>query len=508
VSAMINIQKIKLEKGLQGIVNQNIMDMDYENTEDPAFLDLREQAMYAINHRDFFYRLLNNMIGFITETINLISLGILISILNPLLIAVLLLICAINSFFNAKQKESNFFWDNTFNVFARRLGYFHSITNDFSTGGDSRIYNIKELLNEEFDYFNDKSYETNIRAMKKSGLYHGLISINEQMQLLAIYIYIAYKVFTGAIGIGDFVMYVNAASQFGKSMFNMMNNFGDFRFISQYLDIYKKLLNVEKTKKAESKKTLDTDEIHIEFRDVSFKYPRAEQYTLKNISVKINPREKLAVIGENGAGKTTFIKLLCGLYKPTSGEILINGVNISEYGYESYIQKISAVFQDFKILACSIKENVAFDNCGSGEKIREALAKSGIFEKTKTLPGGIDTQIYKYFDEDGIELSGGENQKLAISRAIYKDSPIIVLDEPTASLDPYAEHEIFCRLNEISENKTVIFISHRLSSCKICDKVIVFDKGEIVQQGAHIDLMRSRNSKYREMYSAQAKYYV
>jgi len=208
-------------------------------------------------------------------------------------------------------------------------------------------------------------------------------------------------------------------------------------------------------------------------------------------------------------GKTTFIKLLCGLYKPTSGEILINGVNMDEYDHGSYIQKISAVFQDFKLFACSIEENVAFgDSDGEKtEKIEKALNQSGILEKINTLEHCQNTQLYRYFDENGIELSGGENQKLAISRAIYKNSPIIVLDEPTASLDPYAEYEIFGKLNAISEGKTVIFISHRLSSCKICDKIAVFHKGEIVQYGTHGELIRDQGSKYHAMYTAQSQYY-
>ena len=509
ISNVMEIQKTKLLRGLQNNIDHKIMELDYEHIEDPAILDLREQVMQAIHGREIFYRMLDCLTSIITESINLISLGILISILSPVIIVILLLIVLINTLFNKKLKDVTFFWDKMFGVFNRRLGYFHSITGDFSIGKDSRIYDIKELLNDEFDDFNNKSYEANMLGMKKSGLFYGLISINEQIQLLIVYIYIAYKVFTGIIGIGDFAMYVNAASQFGKSIFKIMDSFVGFKLINNYIDMYVQLLEFEKNTKQSGSKTIDSDDISIEFRNVSFKYPRAEQYTLKNINITINPREKLSVIGENGAGKTTFIKLLCGLYKPTSGEILVNGININDLDYAGYIQKISAVFQDFKLFACSIKENIAFDDFyNNDDKIRETLSKSGILEKIETLSNGIDTQIYKYFDENGIELSGGENQKLVISRAIYKNSPVIVLDEPTASLDPYAEYEIFSKLTDISRGKTVIFISHRLSSCKICDKIAVFHKGEIVQYGTHDRLINVRDGKYYEMYNAQSKYYV
>jgi len=509
ISNMTEVQKTKLLRGLQNIIDRKIMELDYEHIEDPAILDLRNQVMESIHGRDFFYRMFDCLTSIVTESMNLVSLGILVSFLNPLIIAVLVLIVLVNNIFNKKLKDITFSWEKIIVDDNRRVNYFRSLTNDFSIGKDSRIYDIKGLLSDEFDKYNRKAYDINMRIVKKTGLFNGLISINEQVQLLIVYIYIAYKVFTGVIGIGDFAMYVNAASQFGKSIYKIMYNIVGLGLINKYIDMYVQLLEFDENKKHGGWKTIDTDDICIEFRNVSFKYPRAEQYTLKNINIIINPREKLSVIGENGAGKTTFIKLLCGLYKPTSGEILINGVNINEFDYTSYIQKISAVFQDFKLFACNIKENVAFDDSDSNdEKIRETLNKSGILEKTETLNNGIDTQIYKYFDENGIELSGGENQKLVISRAIYKDSPIIVLDEPTASLDPYAEYEIFSKLNDISQGKTVIFISHRLSSCKICDKIAVFDKGEIIQYGTHDELINIRDEKYYEIYNAQAQYYV
>lgn len=511
-SNSIAIQRKRLDNGLQSILNENIINMDFEKTEDPYILDLREQAVAALNMRDLQNRMIATFATFLSEIINIVTLSALISILNPIIIVILISMVLLNNLFSKSLKDINFSAEKIFNLFFRRLSYFNSLTSDFSIGKDARIYNIKGMLDKEFDNFNEKAYSVNMHVMKKSGLLYGLMSINEQVQMLVVYIYIAYQVFIRAISIGDFTMYVAAATQLGRSIFNIFNNFVEFKFIREYIDIYVQLLKigeVDKKKYGHKIAPLNSNDVCIEFRNVFFKYPRAEQYTLKNINIVIKPNEKLSVIGENGAGKTTFVKLLCGLYTATSGEILLNGVNIKEYDYDSYLNMIAVVFQDFKIFSCSVKENVAFDSSEDNTaNIRKSLKMSGVLGKIEMFEHGMDTQVFKTFEEDGIEFSGGENQKMAIARAVYKDSPLIVMDEPTASLDPYSEYEIFKKMNEISQDKTVVFISHRLSSCRLCDKIVVFNEGEIIQYGTHDELIQEENAKYYEMYSAQSQYYV
>jgi len=208
----------------------------------------------------------------------------------------------------------------------------------------------------------------------------------------------------------------------------------------------------------------------------------------------------------NGSGKTTFIKLLCRLYDPTQGEILLNGINIQKYDYEEYLSIFSVVFQDFKLFALSLAENVAAGVEYDHALVEKCLQKAGFGGRLQELPDGILTPLYKELEENGVELSGGEAQKVALARALYKDAPFIILDEPTAALDPLAEYEIYSRFNEIIENKTAVYISHRLSSCRFCDDIVVFDRGQMVQRGRHEDLVKQQG-KYYELWETQAQYY-
>ncbi len=246
----------------------------------------------------------------------------------------------------------------------------------------------------------------------------------------------------------------------------------------------------------------------VEFRNVSFQYPNTDVYALKNVSLKFRVGERLALVGQNGSGKTTFIKLLCRLYDPTEGEILLNGIDIRKYDYREYMNVFSVVFQDFQLLAYSVGQNIAACAVYDQEKVKNCCQKAGFWERVETMSEGLDTILYKDLTEEGVEISGGEEQKIAIARAMYRDSAFLILDEPTAALDPMAEYEIYTRLNEIVEDRTAIYISHRLSSCRFCDEIIVFHEGSMVQQGNHETLLAQEGGKYSELWNAQAQYYV
>ena len=230
---------------------------------------------------------------------------------------------------------------------------------------------------------------------------------------------------------------------------------------------------------------------------------------MKNVSIRIVSGELLSIVGLIGAGKTTFIKLLCRFYQVTSGEILLNGINIWEYDYREYMQMISAVFQDFKLLALSIKENITLEKSGhfDDDKLLPLISKVGLGEKIRNLKAGINTPVFKHFDVSGFIPSGGDQQKIAIARALFKNSPIVILDEPTAALDPIAEFEIYKQFNDLVRGKTAIYISHRLSSCKFCDKVAVFSDGHIVEYGTHDDLIEREDGIYFKLFNTQAQYY-
>lgn len=327
---------------------------------------------------------------------------------------------------------------------------------------------------------------------------------------IALFVYVGARAYIGVFGIGSFVLYrgtverfINAVSTLGARLGELRNNNEFLEKIFRYVDLpdamYRGTLSVEKR---------DDNRFEIEFRNVSFKYPGSDNYALKNVSFKFRIGERLAFVGMNGSGKTTFIKLLCRLYDPTEGVILLNGIDITRYDYDEYLSLFSVVFQDFAIFAYTISDNVSGETAPDREKVMQSLRRAGLGDKIDGLPKGIDTYVFRWFANDGADFSRGEQQKIALARALYKDAPFFILDEPTAALDPIAEAEVYSRFNDIVGEKTAVFISHRLSSCRFCDKIVVFHEGELVQFGSHDSLVSDENGKYRELWHAQAQYYT
>lgn len=313
----------------------------------------------------------------------------------------------------------------------------------------------------------------------------------------------------GGIAVGMLIRYVACFERLTNSVQDMLHDAQAFLLVArrqstlfEFLDIkgsfHEGTLPVEKR---------SDNEYEVEFCDVSFRYPGREEYALRHFSLKLRIGERMAVVGKNGSGKTTMIKLLCRLYEPTEGVIYLNGVDIRKYDYSEYMSLFSVVFQDFALFGYSIAENVAAGRRYDAGKVRDCLCRAGFGERLRGLPEGINTLIGKEYDESGILFSGGEKQKIAIARALYKDSPFILLDEPTAALDPVAEYEVYSAFDEMVENKTAIYISHRLSSCRFCDDIVVFDRGQAVQRGSHGELMAEQEGLYYALYTAQAQYY-
>ena len=380
----------------------------------------------------------------------------------------------------------------------------------YNMGKDVRLYRqdklIMKIKNYAFD-LHKKAFRT--MESKRYKINMPLTFTGILLQAI-IYVFVCVYALLGTFGIGSIVKYVGFVETITGCITSYFAVFADIKyntpFVEDYLayfDIPQKMyqgsLTVEKR---------DDNEYYVEFKDVSFKYPGSETYALRHVNMKFKVGEKLAVVGMNGSGKTTFIKLMCRLYDPTEGEILLNGVNIKKYDYDEYLAVFSVVFQDFKLFSFSLGENVASGADYDVDKVMAALHQSGFGERLATMPEGIKTTLYKDFDENGIEVSGGEAQKIALARALYKDSPFIILDEPTAALDPIAEYEIYSKFNEIVGDKTAIYISHRLSSCRFCDKIAVFDNGQIVQRGSHDELVSEESGKYYELWHAQAQYYT
>lgn len=374
---------------------------------------------------------------------------------------------------------------------------------------DVRIYRQNIAAEKMLDDLIERERE-NQSAIFKMALYPAVAYIIIGLANAVYYLFVAAKALFGAFGVGSIVQYVAVLSRLGDGLQELMYLLSDNETYCKYLQKLYEYLDIPNNMYQGSLTTekRDDNEYYIEFRDVSFKYPNTDTYVLKHVNLKFKVGEKLAVVGMNGSGKTTFIKLMCRLYDPTEGEILLNGVNIQKYDYGEYMSLFSVVFQDFRLFSFSLGQNVSASVAYDGEKARECLKKAGFAERLETMPNGLETFLYKDFDAGGVEISGGEAQKLALARALYKDAPFIILDEPTAALDPPSEYEVYSKFNEIAGDKTAIYISHRLASCRFCDKIAVFHTGEVVQKGTHEELLADSQGKYYELWNAQAQYYT
>ncbi len=323
------------------------------------------------------------------------------------------------------------------------------------------------------------------------------------------YLSVTLAAIAGKAGAGDIIRLAGCLDKLFTSAYNLVNNIAEFaltarkqastiEFLELDDEMYKGKLPVEKR---------SDNEYQIEFKNVTFCYPGSNEPALKDFSMKLKIGEKLAVVGMNGSGKTTMIKLLCRLYDPDKGEILLNGVDIRKFKTDEYRKLFSVVFQDYTLFPFQLAQNVATDTEYNSELVKKCLVDAGFGERINNCGMGMETCLYKDYDDNGIEISGGEAQKIAIARAMYKNSPFVLLDEPTAALDPLAEYEIYTNFDKIIGTKTAIYISHRLSSCQFCEKIAVFHKGSLVQYGNHKELLEDKNGKYYEMWNAQAQYY-
>lgn len=384
------------------------------------------------------------------------------------------------------------------------------LATEYNAGKDIRLYNQKALIEKELGFHLDKIFNMRKILPELDTKFSCTESALKVLVTLVTYLFVGLKALTGAFGVGNIVLYTGAVTQLGQNLSDFLYFLTEMRRNSEYLTWYFEFLDLPNRKESgnlplEAKTAKDAI---IEFKNVSFKYPGSEHYSLKNISIRFNAKERIAVVGKNGSGKTTFIKLLCRLYDPTEGEILLNGINIKDYKYEDYLAAFSVVFQDFKLFSFTLGENVAIASDYEEGKVTECINQAGLKERMAQFPDDLHTQLYNEFSEDGIEISGGEAQKIAIARALYKDAPFIILDEPTAALDPIAEADIYARLNDMIQDKTAIYISHRLSSCCFCNQIAVFDQGELIQYGKHKDLLEDTADLYYELWNAQAQYYT
>lgn len=386
--------------------------------------------------------------------------------------------------------------------------YMVSIIMNQKNAKDIRIFKLQETLIERQKGFWGVGFRCYLQAGKDTGKNYAMNAFMTQMTSGIAYIFVGAKALYGVIPIGNVLLYAGAINRIVTSFMQFMPILNEFLYRAEILDTFTEFLNqpsmsYDGTLPIEKR---DDGRYLFAFHDVSFSYPETNVEVLSNVSLEFKIGEKIAIVGKNGAGKTTLVKLLCRLYEPTSGYITLNGIDIRKYNYKEYVQAFSVVFQDFTIFSMPLDENVAGSESIEEDRLIEALMEVDLKERIDNMKDGTRTQLYNNNGE-GVDISGGEAQRLAIARALYKDAPFVILDEPTAALDPIAEAEIYENFNSMISNKTAIYISHRMSSCKFCDLIIVLDKGKIVERGNHNQLL-DKDGIYAELYDTQAQYYA
>lgn len=491
------------------MISDKIMKMDFKNTEDPEVLNKIKSVMNAVMSNNTgvegVYHTLLGLFGRLTAFVGYISI---VLFLSPWILLFLIINVLISYALTMRVKKYEYSQKEKAADKDRRTFYVFDTMYNFAYGKDIRIYDLKNILIDKFKKFRgeriDISNDVQEKQLKVKIVDVILLVIRE----CVVYGYLIYNVLFTGMGIGDFTMYFSTINGFGDWMKGILDDLAYIKAQNMYLDDMREFLEIKSEDKEKTRDIPIDSSYEIEFKNVSFKYPKTDKYIYKNLSLKIKKGQRLAIVGINGAGKTTFVKLLCRLYEPTSGEILINGVNIKDFSKEEYYKILSVVFQDIKTFAFTVAENVSLENLEEvdREKVLHCIEKAGVGDKINSLQKGIDTSLLKILDGEGVELSGGENQKLALARALYKNGKIVILDEPTSALDAVAEYNIYKGFDELIGDKTAIYISHRLASTKFCDVIAFFENGEIVEYGTHEELLK-KNGKYSDMFNIQAQYY-
>lgn len=386
--------------------------------------------------------------------------------------------------------------------------YFDTVLQGCERGKDIRIFGQDELIETEMKESMKRIKASMKRQIRICFRHDSLTQAAVTAAGGTLYLFAGFWAYAGAISLGSAMKYVNSISRFVEAFTSLVRTLGKIREMLPYMRDFEAYQNLETRRALGSipvEKRRD-NKFLLEFRNVSFRYPNASDYALKNVSLKMEIGERMAVVGPNGSGKSTFIKLLCRLYDPTEGEIRLNGIDIRKYSEEDYLAILAVVFQDYHIFDLKVGENLAASQNVDEARALDAIRRAGLSDFWERLPEGMNTCLGKGFHPGGADVSGGERQKLAIARAIYHAAPFIIMDEPTAALDPVAEYEVYAGFDRMVGSRTALYISHRLASCRFCSDILVFDEGRVVQRGSHEELL-SQNGLYAQLWNAQAQYY-
>lgn len=485
-------------------------ETDFENTEKQ---DFREIYGYAWDDAcrghcalEFIW---GDVAAALTHVVGIVTYASLLAAANPV---VFLLVTAVSActyisvrwepmYYEKHKKE----WEKE----RRKTNYLQNLSNDFERAKDIKLYGLEGWLDKMM-----RGYQAHILRWKKRcslrGIWAAVFSgVMDLIEDGVAYIYLIVLLMKGSISVGDFVFCFGIVDSIATFITGVIFDIGTLSAGAEKIGYYRNLFDYPDTFNHGEGCKLPTGAVSIEFRDVWYRYAGAEDYTIKGLNLTVSPGESIALVGRNGAGKTTLVKLICGLYMPTRGEILIDGKRIDQYNIEEYYTMVSAVFQETKPAAFTIQEfvtSVAPNRPDAGKDAETVLQAAGLWERIQGLPHGMETHLGKSVYEDGVDFSGGEMQKLLLARAMYKDGAILVLDEPTAALDPIAENKVYMQYSDISNGKTSIYISHRFASTRFCDRIVLLQDGVIAESGSHEELMEL-GGQYAYMFDVQSKYY-
>lgn len=485
------------------VLASKIMTVPFEETESAKTLNLLEKIKKIGYIEDSF----SAIFSIITNTITMVGLVWILSEVNIFVVVIITATVLINVLIHNRIKKFQYEQKSKQGPFIRKNDYLLRLMYGFQYGKEVRINNLEPYFLRKYNEFQDE-YLTYLKIGTNKYLhFNNGLSLVGIVQMAVVYFLIGKELFMGTIGVAFFTKYIAAVNSFTSTLVSITNAIVGLKTSFVYVDDLRAFLNICGEDGGADLVPANVEEFTIEFRDVSFMYPNTDQYALKDINAKITFGSKILIVGLNGSGKTTFIKLMLGLYKPTSGQILLNGIDINSYNTDSYLTYFACAFQDFRLFSFPIKENIVMMQDYEEEKLTKIMEECSLTKVVERLPRKLETNIYKFLEDDGVEFSGGENQKIAIARALYKESKVVVLDEPLAALDPIAEYDMYNSLSRITDGRTCLFISHRLSMAQNCDEIMVFSGGRIVEKGTHIELMAKENGLYAEMFHKQADFY-
>lgn len=508
----LETSQIRLRNGMNKKMAEKIMRLEYSYLEDPYYLDLKERAMYAISNQDSVASLVLCISKAFSGALTLSGLLAIIATLGPFMIAVLVLGVVVMLLLYKGMSATMVKVMTNLIPFNRRFGYYYNLMIDKQYQKDIRLYHMGDMIinrTKEYTYEMSDAFEEFF--VKEGKTFGGMSVVNDAVAAIC-YVYVGLRTISSRFGsqvsIGSLTMYVSAAVNFTTSIVGFGEGIVTVMQTLSYLDPYMEFMAIEEETTETGKPLFRGPVETVEFSHVSFTYPKAEKAVLTDVSFTVHRGEKISIVGLNGAGKSTLVKLICRMYRADSGEIRVNGRNIHDYDYMSYMKEIAAVFQDYRLFNFTIAENISCQEAGADEeRIRRLIDEVGLREKIDSLKDGVNSRFGKEYDEDGVELSGGEGQKIAIARALYKNSSMVILDEPASALDPIAEAEIYEKFNGLVEDKTAIYISHRMSSSVFCDRILILDGGRVADFDTHENLMKKTESLYYRLFEAQAENY-